>query len=365
MERTMPSTDHDSIVTTVRDLEAEAEFFTDRLGFRVAAVFPADSPRMITLTGQQLWVVLEKGNHDTPARLRLPSTLYPGESSTLRSPGGTVVEFAGHSVRVDVPALHPEFVVTGGDNDSSWSRGRAGMRYRDLIPGRLQGWAIASHIHVPGEGAVPDYVHYHEIDFQLIYCHRGWARLVYEDQGEPFVMRAGDCVLQPPRIRHRVLESGEDLHVVEVSCPAEHATLADLDLELPTSKVDRARDFEGQRFCFHRSETASYSRALWPGFESRNFGFDQATAGKLRAELLRRSDEDPCADLPDHAAFQFLFVLRGSMSLSDGQHDAQQLESEASAVLPPDTRIFLRSPSPDLEFLLVSAPAGDTKRPPA
>jgi quercetin dioxygenase-like cupin family protein len=41
----------------------------------------------------------------------------------------------------------------------------------------------------------------------MIYCHRGWVRVVYEDQGEPFVMHPGDCVLQPPGIRHRVLEA--------------------------------------------------------------------------------------------------------------------------------------------------------------
>ena len=33
----------------------------------------------------------------------------------------------------------------------------------------------------------------------MIFVKAGWVRLVYEDQGEPFVMVAGDCVLQPPR----------------------------------------------------------------------------------------------------------------------------------------------------------------------
>jgi quercetin dioxygenase-like cupin family protein len=43
-------------------------------------------------------------------------------------------------------------------------------------------------------------------------------------QGAPFVMRAGDCVLQPPGIKHRVLESSAGLEVIEVACPAEHET---------------------------------------------------------------------------------------------------------------------------------------------
>ena len=81
------------------------------------------------------------------------------------------------------------------------------MLYRDLIPGRLGGRYIASLISIPEGGPVADWVHFHRVAFQMIYVRRGWVRVVYEDQGEPFVMREGDLVLQPPEIRHRVLES--------------------------------------------------------------------------------------------------------------------------------------------------------------
>ena len=72
------------------------------------------------------------------------------------------------------------------------------MLYRDLVPDRLGGSIIASHISIPDGGPVPDMVHYHTIGFQLIYCYRGWVRLVYEDQGPEFIINAGDCVIQPP-----------------------------------------------------------------------------------------------------------------------------------------------------------------------
>ena len=49
-------------------------------------------------------------------------------------------------------------------------------------------------------------------------------------------------------IRHRVLECSPGLEVIEVSCPAEHETLADFELELPTPDVRPDRDFGGQRF---------------------------------------------------------------------------------------------------------------------
>ena len=77
-------------------------------------------------------------------------------------------------------------------------------------------------------------VHYHTVGFQLIFCYHGWVRLVYEDQGPPFILKAGDCVIQPPQIRHRVLESSENLQVVEIGVPAEHITTVDHEMELPT-----------------------------------------------------------------------------------------------------------------------------------
>jgi hypothetical protein len=47
------------------------------------------------------------------------------------------------------------------------------MIYRDLIPGRLGGRFIASHIAIPQGGPVADWVHYHLIRFQMIFCRRG------------------------------------------------------------------------------------------------------------------------------------------------------------------------------------------------
>src|SRR5207237_5318148 len=116
-----------------------------------------------------------------------------------------------------LPAFRPGFVLTRAGSEAG--EGRAGMAYRDLIPGRLGGHMIASHIHVP-DGPVADWVHYHRIALQLIAVRRGRARVVYEGQGDPFEMLAGDLVLQPPGIRHRVLEASEGLEVVELTCPA-------------------------------------------------------------------------------------------------------------------------------------------------
>jgi len=78
-------------------------------------------------------------------------------------------------------------------SDDSWGAGRAGMQYRDLIPDRLGGKYIASHIRIKDGGPVPDYVHHHHVKFQMIYCYKGWVRVVYEDQGQPIVMHRRAC----------------------------------------------------------------------------------------------------------------------------------------------------------------------------
>ena len=122
------------------------------------------------------------------------------------------------------------------DGSGGWVVGRAGMRYRDLLPDRQGGRFIASHIAIPDGGPVPDYVHHHRIRFQLIFCHRGWVRGGLRGPG-PAVRPPGRR-LRPATtgIRHRVLEASPGLEVVELSCPAEHVTLLDHELELPTRR---------------------------------------------------------------------------------------------------------------------------------
>ncbi|MEL6982836.1 MAG: cupin, partial [Actinomycetota bacterium] len=153
-------------------------------GFRLDATGPADDPT---------WAELSQG----ATTLIIDTTLDPS--------GGPQAMAAGDpdDVRaLRVPATEPAHVVSH-QASGDWSVGRAGMRYRDLIPDRYGGAYIASHIHVPDGGPVPDYVHHHDIVHQLIYCHRGWAEVVYQDQGPPLTMQPGDCILQPPGIRHQ------------------------------------------------------------------------------------------------------------------------------------------------------------------
>jgi quercetin dioxygenase-like cupin family protein len=183
------------------------------------------------------------------------------------------------------------------------------MMYRDLIPSRLGGKLIASHICLTQGGPVPDYVHYHKIDFQLIYCLRGQIRVVYEGQGEPFWLEPGDCVLQPPEIRHRVLECEAGSEVLELSSPAEHETWVDHEMTLPTTETDRERLFGGQRFVRSVAKNAERQPDEADGVEIRHTGIYEATNGLLDVSLRRTDHPESigaCSPRPGMTALGFV-----------------------------------------------------------
>ncbi len=343
------------LIAETPNVDAEVDFFVSRGGFRVDAVFPADDPRtaLLSRAGSRLRVV--RGGADRPVRLRA-ITSAGSPRSTLRSPGGSTIEFEPADESVTVPAGDPALVITRADA-GSWVTGRAGMRYRDLLPGRWGGRFIASHILIPDAGPVPDYVHYHRVRFQLIVVKAGWVEVVYEDQGPPFVMHAGDAVLQPPEIRHRVLTSSAGLEVIEIGCPAEHLTLADHELELPTPTVRSDRDFGGQRFA--RSILGSAVAESWrvAGYVSFDTGFGEATGGLVGACIVEPGDRPGDEAAVQDTEFAMLVVLDGGVVLEHGGIAEPALEAGDGVALPSGVTVGLRDPSPDLRLLDVTVRA--------
>lgn len=348
------------VVLPCPELDPALEFFKDRLGFRVAQIFPADNPRTVVLSGYGLRIQLQKNGGGEPGSIRLlcddPASIADG-AVELTAPNGTRVELVDADPPIVVPPVKPEFVVTKVA-DAEWGVGRAGMRYRDLIPSRLGESFIASHIEIPTGGLVPDYVHYHKVRFQMIYNYKGWVRLAYQDQGPEFIMKAGDCVLQPPTIRHRVLECSDGFEVVEIGCPAEHDTFGDLEMTLPTGVTNPDRDFGGQRFCRHDAEKATWHPFRLEGFESRDIGIADATNGLANVRVARVSGTPSSKRVSHDAEFLFWFVLEGTMTLSSEGHEDHTLAARDSVVLPAGMPYALTGCSSDLELLEVALPAG-------
>ncbi|HEY3949169.1 hypothetical protein [Phenylobacterium sp.] len=336
------------------DLAPTLRFFTQELGFRIETIFPADDPKVASLSGHGLRLRLEPGVGEA-GTLRIPLESEGSQPRSLAAPNGTRIEFVDPDPPIEVPPLQSEFIVTRVGDGPGAGEGRAGMLYRDLIPGRLGGRFIASHIAIPEGGPVSDWVHFHKIRFQMIFCRQGWARLVYEDQGEPFLMRAGDCVLQPPRIRHRVLESSPAFEVVELGCPALHETLADHAMTLPTGRLDRERDYGGQRFLHAVAADTPWTASAYPDFEVRGTGMARATAGLADCRTVRPAGATGFSATPFAGELMFGFLLAGSASLDC--RGAHALGPADAFVIPAGEAWGINGASADLELLQVELPA--------
>jgi mannose-6-phosphate isomerase-like protein (cupin superfamily) len=104
---------------------------------------------------------------------------------------------------------------------------RTYAKYRDL------GFADASHglaqAHVirligPCNPAEVSKLHFHDVEFQMVYVLRGWIKTYMEGQGET-LMKQGSAWTQPPRIRHLIMDYSDDVELLEVILPAEFKTV--------------------------------------------------------------------------------------------------------------------------------------------
>ncbi|MEO6625329.1 MAG: cupin domain-containing protein [Burkholderiaceae bacterium] len=345
------------LVLPAAALDETLAFFTGQLGFRVVSVYPADDPQAISVEGHGLRLQLNRNAAGDPGTLRLVC-LQPdrvaGGARGLVAPNGTRIDIIDADPPLVLPPLQSSLVVTRAAAGAVWHAGRAGLFYRDLLPDRLGGRYIASHIRIADAGPVADYVHFHKVQFQMIFCRKGWVRVVYEDQGEPFVMQEGDCVLQPPRIRHRVLESSAALEVVEVSCPALHETFADPALQLPNPRLQPQRLFGGQRFVRLVASGARWVPWRAPGFESRDLGIGAATAQLASARVVRSGGATSTPAMRHDGDFLFFFVLNGSTTLHTDA--GLSLVVDDCCSIPAGMDFQFASNSPDLELLEVALP---------
>lgn len=338
-------------------LEPTLSFLMQGFGFQVDAIFPADNPRtaMLSAHGVSLRLVMGAQGGASDLYLLCDDPRAAAVASPVVAPNGLRIHLVAADPPMQQPATEQRLVLTRGAGAEAWGKGRAGMFYRDLVPDRLGGAFIASHIRILEGGPVADYVHFHKIRFQTIFCRKGWVRVAYEGQGEALVMRAGDCVLQPPRIRHRVMESSAGAEVVEICTPAEHITVADRSMTLPHAEQQPGRLFDGQRFVFHVAAQAGWSPWRWPGFEAQDTGIGAATAGLAGVRVLRpRGDATPVQQ--SHATeFCFYFVLGGTVTLAiDGRQLA--LGSDDSITVPAGLPYAFTDISPDLSLLEVTLP---------
>jgi hypothetical protein len=104
---------------------------------------------------------------------------------------------------------------------------RAYAHYRDLgVADASHGLAQAHVIRLigPCNPAEVSKLHFHDVDFQMVYVLKGWVKTYMEGQGET-LMRQGSAWTQPPRIKHLILDYSDDVELLEVILPAEFKTV--------------------------------------------------------------------------------------------------------------------------------------------
>ena len=345
------------------ELRDDLPFFTKVLKMRLDMIYPADNPEVAVLSGHGLRLRIQKGAPEGPGTLRIltddPDGFADG-ARALTAPNGTRIEIDDLNPPLVMPETQHAFVVRRLADQAPWVIGRAGMHYRDLVPSRLGGAIIASHIRIPDGGPVPDMVHFHKVGFQLIFCIKGWVDVVYEDQGDHIRLTAGDCFIQPPEIRHRVLEASEGIEVIEIGVPADHVTEIDHLMTLPTSHLRPDREWQGQRFVHNEGATGLFAPCRIPGFEARDTTINAGTKGVASVMVARPAGVAPWT--VHDGDILFTFVMAGAMTLEGEGKDPFRLAPGDAFVIPPGLATRYANATADLQLLEVSLPGNPPTR---
>lgn len=144
--------------------------------------------------------------------------------------------------------------------------------------------------------------------------------------------------------------------MIEIGSPAEHMTLLDHDLPLPTGRHLPERDYGGQRFVLHRAEAAPWAPADMAGFEARDLGIAQATGGLAEVAVLRQAAGDADAAVQHSGEFLFHFVLDGRLTLTVDGRAPDELAAGDSFTLPAGMACRIASASGPLELLRIRLP---------
>jgi quercetin dioxygenase-like cupin family protein len=157
------------------------------------------------------------------------------KTSARRSPARKPIAKKSPAKPVRAAAKQPaaakgrtQFFRVSHHNEDDFDGGlRRYAKYRDLGMAKATGGMVQAHVIRFVGPCNPDEVsklHYHDVEFQMVYVLKGWIKTELEGQGT-HVMRPGSAWLQPPRIKHKVLDYSDDAEVLEIILPANFDTV--------------------------------------------------------------------------------------------------------------------------------------------
>ena len=152
----------------------------------------------------------------SPARTAAKSTARRKLKSKGRAPATTK------------PARPKQRVAISHHRDEDFKADglRAYAKYRDLgIADATHGLARAHVIRLigPCNPAEVSKLHYHDVEFQMVYVLKGWVKTYMEGVGET-TFQIGSAWTQPPKIRHLIMDYSDDVELLEVILPADFET---------------------------------------------------------------------------------------------------------------------------------------------
>ncbi|MGB8399232.1 cupin domain-containing protein [Bradyrhizobium sp.] len=154
---------------------------------------------------------------------------WTGHKSAAKSSSRKTIKSKGRVSTAKPKARPKQRIAISHHRDEDFKADglRAYAKYRDLgIADATHGLAQAHVIRLVGpcNPAEVSKLHYHDVEFQMVYVLKGWVKTYMEGQGET-LMKEGSCWTQPPRIKHLIMDYSDDVELLEVILPAEFKTV--------------------------------------------------------------------------------------------------------------------------------------------
>jgi mannose-6-phosphate isomerase-like protein (cupin superfamily) len=150
----------------------------------------------------------------------------PARKSAARKP--VAKKAAKPRTRAALAKRPPQKFVASHLGAHSFVEGlRSYARYRELgIAAATHGLAQAHVVQFipPCRPEEVSKLHFHDVDFQMVYVLKGWIKSEFAGEGA-HVMREGSCWIQPPKVKHKVLDYSDDCEVLEIILPADFDTV--------------------------------------------------------------------------------------------------------------------------------------------
>jgi mannose-6-phosphate isomerase-like protein (cupin superfamily) len=152
------------------------------------------------------------------------------KTSSAKSSARKRIKSKGRSVAAAKPKARPKQRIAIShhrEEDFKADGLRTYAHYRNLgIADATHGLAQAHVIRLigPCNPAEVSKLHFHDVEFQMVYVLKGWVKTYMEGQGET-LMKEGSCWTQPPRIKHLIMDYSDDVELLEVILPAEFKTV--------------------------------------------------------------------------------------------------------------------------------------------